>query len=64
MKENTDQIYLPERESTSTQRCGDCIYAETQDLIHGSVQCLHDPSTPVTHSIDHLCMQYKYKGSK
>ena len=59
MKENTNQIYLPETESSADQRCCNCIHAETQDLVHGSVQCMFTPGSPIAHSSDHVCMQFQ-----
>ena len=58
-----DRIDVTTKESTADQRCMNCEFAETHDIVHGSVMCMYMPGNPVAHSSDHVCMCFKL-GSK
>ena len=61
-EENIDKIKVHTMigDKNSTQpRCKTCEYADTHLIVDGTVHCMYTPGSPVAHSADHVCMQYK-----
>ena len=54
---DTNDISIPK---SVQPKCSNCSYAETNDIVYGTVHCMYDPSGPIAHSSDHVCMQYKH----
>mgnify|MGYP007070320449 CR=1 FL=1 len=58
-EENPDKIYLTSTSINGEQRCAYCIYAKTNNIVHGMIECMRNPDMPIPHSSDHLCMCFE-----